>query len=269
MAGIAYFAVQTAILRMPLSKNVIKNLKALHRKKFRQKYDKFIAEGDKIVRELLTQSKYRVEAIYALGEWLEQHQAQLASYTISISEVNEQELRLISQLTTPNQVLAVVAIPAPSRQVNWTDDWSLYLDGLQDPGNVGTILRIADWFAIPRVIAGPGTVELYNSKVLQATMGAFLRVDWVEASLTEVLDAAPELPCWVADMGGEDVFSLPVPQHGILVVGNEGQGLSAEVVNRATQVVSIAAPAGSGAESLNVGVATGILCAAMRRKSSS
>ncbi|MEL6970328.1 MAG: RNA methyltransferase [Bacteroidota bacterium] len=251
---------------MPLSKNLIKSLKALHRKKFRQKYNKFMAEGDKIVRELLRQRYYRIEGVYATAEWQRANQDVLENTSTSCTIVNEAELRLISQLTTPNQVLAVVNIPTPPKQVDWDNNWSLYLDGLQDPGNVGTILRIADWFAIPRVVAGPGTVELYNSKVLQASMGAFLRIQWLESDLPNILAEAENLPCWVADMGGDDVFSLSAPSSGILVVGNEGQGLSANVRELATQVISIAAPAGSGAESLNVGVATGILCAALRRK---
>ena len=224
-----------------------------------------MAEGDKIVRELLRQQYYRIDTIYATVAWQQANQETLENTSTSYTVVNEAELRLISQLTTPNQVLAIVDIPEPTQSIDWADNWSLYLDGLQDPGNVGTILRIADWFAIPRVIAGPGTVELYNSKVLQASMGAFLRVQWSEADLSTVLREAEELPCWMADMGGEDVFSLAVPKSGILVVGNEGQGLSAGVRELATQVVSIPAPAGSGAESLNVGVATGILCAALRR----
>lgn len=225
-----------------------------------------MAEGDKIVRELLTQRYYRLEAVYATAQWLQDHAAHLSAANVSSVEVNEQELRLISQLSTPNQVLAVVEIPPVPDDIDWRNDWTLYLDGLQDPGNVGTILRIADWFGIPRVVAGPGTVELYNSKVLQASMGAFLRVEWIETALDTICAQQPDLPCWIADMGGEDIFSLSVPTSGILVVGNEGQGISLGVRDLATEVVSISAPAGSGAESLNVGVATGILCAALRRK---
>lgn len=226
-----------------------------------------MAEGDKIVRELITQRYYRVESVYATPQWLQQHHSLLSAATISSIEVNEQDLRLISQLSTPNQVLAVVEIPPIPDEVNWRQDWTLYLDGLQDPGNVGTILRIADWFAIPRVVAGPGTVELYNSKVLQASMGAFLRVEWIESTLDAICAEEPDLECWVADMGGDDIFSISVPRSGVLVVGNEGQGISMPVRDLATKVVSITAPTGSGAESLNVGVATGILCAALRRQS--
>lgn len=250
---------------MALSKNTIKTLKALHRKKFRQKYNNFIAEGDKIVGELIRQQHYPVQEVFAVPEWLAINEPLLQGNRIPFSVINDAELRLISQLTSPNQVLAVIGQPTTERPVDWLDNWSLYLDGLQDPGNVGTILRIADWFAIPRVVAGPGTVELFNAKVLQATMGAFLRVQWVEQSLETIQELAPSLPIWAADMGGEDIFKVTVPQAGILVIGNEGQGVSEQVKAMVDQQVAIVAPQGSGAESLNAGVATGILCAALRR----
>jgi TrmH family RNA methyltransferase len=265
ITGIAYFTVQIAIFGMALSKNTIKTLKALHRKKFRQKYNNFIAEGDKIVGELIRQQHYPVQEVFAVPEWLAINEPLLQGNRIPFSVINDAELRLISQLTSPNQVLAVIGQPTTERPVDWLDNWSLYLDGLQDPGNVGTILRIADWFAIPRVVAGPGTVELFNAKVLQATMGAFLRVQWVEQSLETIQELAPSLPIWAADMGGEDIFKVTVPQAGILVIGNEGQGVSEQVKAMVDQQVAIVAPQGSGAESLNAGVATGILCAALRR----
>lgn len=251
---------------MALSKNTIKTLKTLHRKKFRQKYNKFIAEGDKIVCELLQQNHYRVEEVFAEADWLAANAVLLQAVNIPVTTVNASELRLISQLVTPNQVAAVVVSPDPSSSIDWSDGWSLYLDGLQDPGNVGTILRIADWFAIPNVIAGPGTVELYNSKVLQATMGAFLRVQWLEMELSAIRDQSSEVSVWAADMHGEDIFSLDIPQSGILVIGNEGRGVNEDILAITDQRVAIAAPAGSGAESLNAAVATGILCAALRRK---
>lgn len=250
---------------MALSRNSIKSVKALHLKKFRQKYNNFIAEGDKIVTELLQQQRYQVRALYALPEWLAEKAAILTHFNADILTVSEKELRQLSQLRTPNQVLAVVDIPPAAPAQVAADSWLLYLDGLQDPGNVGTILRIADWFAIPTVVAGPGTADLYNSKVLQATMGAFLRVQWIEASLQQLLASQSQLPVWAATMGGQDVFSLDIPARGVLCVGNEGQGLRPETLALATKQVSVPAPPGSGAESLNAGVATGILCAALRR----
>ena len=261
-----YFTGQIDLLCMALSKNTIKFIKALRLKKFRQKYNKFIAEGEKIVGELLLQDDYAVQEVYALEEWIEKHTSRSHSFSGSVHVVNEQDLKLISQFATPNKVVAVVEKPASQPQPDFGNDWSLYLDGLQDPGNVGTILRIADWFAITRVIAGPGTVDLYNAKVLQATMGAFLRVTWTEMSLDTLHTAYPQVPVWSAEMGGKDIFSLPIPAAGILIIGNEGQGISAEAQNLVNQQVAIAAPVGSGAESLNAAVAAGILCAAIRRR---
>ncbi|PSR12482.1 MAG: RNA methyltransferase [Bacteroidetes bacterium] len=261
-----YFTGQIDLLCMALSKNTIKFIKALHLKKFRQKYNKFIAEGEKIVGELLLQDDYAVQEVYALAEWVEKNTSRGNFFSSPVHVVNEQDLKLISQFSTPNKVVAVVDKPAPRPQPDFGNDWSLYLDGLQDPGNVGTILRIADWFAIPRVVAGPGTVDLYNAKVLQATMGAFLRVNWIEMSLETVHTAYPQVPVWSAEMGGKDIFSLPIPAAGVLIIGNEGQGVSAAAQALVNQQVAIAAPVGSGAESLNAGVATGILCAAIRRQ---
>lgn len=265
MAGIAYFTAQIANFCMALSKNTIKSIKALHRKKFRQKYNNFIAEGDKIVRELLQQQYYPVQEVFAQADWLTANKHLQDQTPLPFTVINDQELRLISQLTTPNQVLAVVGQPADEKQIDWMDNWSLYLDGLQDPGNVGTILRIADWFAIPRVVAGPGTVDLYNSKVLQASMGAFLRVQWITQDLGTIHTQAPDLPLWAADMEGEDIFKVNIPSSGMLIIGNEGQGVSQAVKGLVNQQITIKAPKGSGAESLNAGVATGIICAALRR----
>ncbi|RME99570.1 MAG: RNA methyltransferase, partial [Bacteroidetes bacterium] len=262
---IMYIADQKVQWPMALSRSSIKSIKALHLKKFRQKYNNFIVEGDKIVSELLQQERYQVQALYALPEWLAEKGAGFTNFKGEPHAVSEKELAQISQLRTPNQVLAVVRIPPAEAFVAPHDDWVIYLDALQDPGNVGTILRIADWFAIRTVIAGPGTVELYNSKVLQATMGAFLRVRWVEADLAQLLNPDHPLPVWAATMQGQDIFSLPKPEGGILCIGNEGQGLSPATLALAKQQVSVPAPAGSGAESLNAAVATGILCAALRR----
>lgn len=250
---------------MALSKNTIKFIKALHRKKFRQKYNKFIAEGDKIVAELLQQQDYPVLELYATATWIDQYAAQLAQLQLSYTLINDAELKLISQLTTPNQVLAVVGIPADNTATDLMQDWSLYLDGLQDPGNVGTILRIADWFGISTVILGPGTVDIYNSKTIQATMGAFLRVNCQSVSLEVLKVQYPNLRIWGATMTGTNVFHLEVPTAGILVIGNEGQGIEEANLELLDQQVAIAAPKGGGAESLNAGVATGILCAALRR----
>lgn len=250
---------------MALSKNTIKFIKSLHRKKFRQKYNKFIAEGEKIVEELLKQQKYTVLELYATATWVDKYSAHLTEQHPSPVLINEGELKLISQLTTPNQVMAIVAMPPVDNTADWSTDWCLYLDGLQDPGNVGTILRIADWFAIPHVAFGPGTVDLFNSKTIQASMGAFLRVNCETISLDGLKENYHSLPIWGATMAGENVFNLDIPKSGVLVIGNEGKGIQEEHLSLLHQQVAIAAPQGGGAESLNAGVAAGILCAALRR----
>ena len=249
---------------MTLSQNIIKSLKALHLKKFRQKYNNFIAEGDKIVCELLEQSTYSVEQVYAVPEWLEKHAGLLQKSGVSFQEINDKTLRLISQLKNPNKVLAIVKMPADTDRSSIYNGWSIFLDGLQDPGNVGTILRIADWFAIPNVIAGPGTVDLYNSKVLQASMGAFLRVQWSTMRHDELAAIPGDMNIWAADMGGQNIFDIDVPKTGVLVIGNEGRGLSPELRALNPSIISVHSPKG-GAESLNAAVATGIICAAIRR----
>ncbi len=251
---------------MSLSKNNIKSLKTLHLKKFRQKYNNFIAEGDKIVGELLQQSKYIVQQVYALQIWLDQNEALLQQSGVKYQAINEKELKLISQLKTPNKTLAVVAMPSDNEtlETDLKSNWSIFLDGLQDPGNVGTILRIADWFAIPNVIFGPGTVDLYNSKVLQASMGAFLRVQCASLDYNQLLALSKDINIWIADMGDNNIFDVKIPASGILAIGNEGKGISASLRNMNPQKVSILSPNG-GAESLNAAVATAIICAAIRR----
>ncbi|MCB0637063.1 MAG: RNA methyltransferase [Lewinella sp.] len=235
----------------------------MHQKKFRQKYNKFIAEGDKIIREMLAQDRYPIRELYALPAWLAAHEREVANRPFDPQVINEKELAQISQLRTPNQVLVIADIP-PAPAIDYARGWGLFLDGIQDPGNLGTILRIADWFAMDYVVAGPGTVELFNSKVIQATMGAFLRVPLIEATLDDILAEEPGLPVLATAMEGESVFTTSLPDHGLLLIGNEGQGLQPAYLTRATQTISIPRAQGGGAESLNAGVATGILCAQLR-----
>ncbi len=247
---------------MPLSKNDIKYIKSLRLKKFRQKYNNFVVEGDKIVGELVQQRPEWVESLYALDEWV----TQMRPAAVTAQAVSRRELEQASHLKTPNQALAVVRIPDANWQSLPLDQGlSLYLDGLQDPGNMGTILRIADWFGLAAVLCSPHCVDVYNPKVLQASMGAFLRVNGVEADLESVKSYWPELPVYAAALQGEDVMQMEAPQRGIIAIGNEGAGLTEGVMELATHPVTIARARGSKAESLNAAVATGIICAAFRR----
>jgi TrmH family RNA methyltransferase len=251
---------------MTVSKSTIKYIKSLGRKKFRQKYNNFVVEGDKMVRELLQQQPQRVEALYAQQTWL----AALPPLPIAqhrIHLITETELRQLSFLTTPNQVLAVVMRDEPpDSAAALRVGWPLYLDGIQDPGNFGTILRIADWFGVPAVFCAKNCVDPYHPKAVQASMGAFLRVHVIEQELEALCRLTPGLPVLGAAMDGENVFESDLPARGLIVIGNEGNGISAEASRWLTGRIAIPAAAHAGAESLNAAVATGIICAVVQHK---
>ncbi len=245
---------------MPVSKNTIKYIQSLRQKKFRQKYDKFVVEGDKMVRELLEHRSEWVETLFALPNWMEHLPPQQWPPALQAITVSENELSRLSLLKTPNQVLALVRQPRYAlRAADLTGGLSLYLDDLQDPGNMGTLLRLADWFGISTVICSPNCVEVFNPKVIQASMGAFLRVSTIVADFEAVRNTAPGLTIFGADMEGENVFQADLPQTGVLVIGNEGAGITPAVMEQVTHRVSIPRGKGGGAESLNAAVAAGII----------
>ncbi|MCC6411475.1 MAG: RNA methyltransferase [Saprospiraceae bacterium] len=249
-----------------LSQNQLKWLNALQIKKYRQKYRKFIVEGDKMVTELLSQQRIQVHSIFALENWLEEHQSHLLKNAeIATTAVNEQELQKISSLTTPNRVLAVAEMPDDELPHELSDyDWCFYLDGIRDPGNLGTIMRIADWFGMPAVFCSPDSADAYSPKTVQSTMGALFRVVTKEVTLPELLQARPDWPVYGAVLGGTSVFEGGFPSAGILVIGSEGKGLDAATETLLTHRVTIPKPEGGGAESLNAAVAAGILAAQIR-----
>lgn len=251
---------------MTLSKNNVKFIKSLRLKKFRQKYNNFIVEGDKMVRELLEQRPGQAVALYALEGWLSGAEEARAVPPEKRFCVSPAELKKISNLSTPNQVAAVAVIPEVKMEdVQPAGALSLYLDGIQDPGNFGTILRIADWFGISCVFSSPDCVDAYHPKVIQATMGAFLRVSCIEMDITSILKLYPGLPVYGAVMDGDDVFRADLDgARGLLVIGNEGRGITPEAERLLSHRISIPAAAHSRAESLNAAVAAGILCAVFR-----
>ncbi len=250
-----------------LSRGDIKWLQSLHQKKFRQKYNKFLVEGDKIGRELLQHSNWKIHAVYALDSWLETNHADWNVPEDQLFKVSLTDLQRISTLSTPQPLVIVAEMPEPEQLgPELRQSWSLYLDGVQDPGNVGTILRIADWFGLPYVFCGPGTAEVYNPKVIQASMGAFLRIKTLDISLLQLQETIPGIPVAGAVLEGDNLYQASLPEAGILVVGNESKGISPENQPLLTQKWTIPKPPGGGAESLNVSVATGIVCAWLRRE---
>ncbi|MDI9364412.1 MAG: RNA methyltransferase [Flavobacterium sp.] len=236
---------------MMLSKNEVKYIQSLYHKKQRQQDGLFIAEGPKLVSELLT-SNFTIKTIYATAQFLANNTAKHAA----IVTITEQELARISNLQTPNQVIAVVQQLLPNTKPNFSNSLSLALDGIQDPGNLGTIIRIADWFGITQIICSLNTVELYNPKVIQSTMGSFLRTKiWYQNLATTLTNA--NVPVFGALLNGQSIYQIPKPTAGILVIGSEGNGISNHVLPFISHPVNI--PKIGGAESLNAAVATGII----------
>ena len=248
-----------------ISNSQQKLIAALQVKKYRQKYRKFVVEGEKMVGELLRQTELPVTAIFGLERWADEHAALLTPFLQIFNLVTEAELRKISSLSTPNQVLALAELPAsPAQTALLLTGRCFYLDGIQDPGNLGTILRIADWFGLPAVFCSPDCVDAFSSKVVQASMGAIFRIHTREIPLTELLTAVPDAPVLGAVLGGENLFTTPLPGHGLLVIGNEGRGIGAETQALLTHRLTIPRHPGGQAESLNAAVAAGILAAMWR-----
>ena len=176
--------------------------------------------------------------------------------------VSEEELQKISFLKTPNEVLIVAeAFDNQVDEATVLNGVSLFLDGIQDPGNMGTIIRTADWFGIESIFCSPNCVSLYNSKVLQSTMGAFLRVKVIELSFEELKNKFLNLPVYGTILGGENIFESHLEDKGIIVIGSEGNGISDSVIEQLDYRITIPTNSVNGSESLNAAVATGIVCA--------
>jgi TrmH family RNA methyltransferase len=251
-----------------LSKNKIKFLNSLKLKKFRDENQQFIAEGDKLVRDLLS-GNFQIHEIFATHKWLDNNT--LPSNNIIVNEINEDELSKISQLSTPNQVLAVAKYQ--KKEINYFEifnNLTLMLDEIKDPGNMGTIIRIADWFGISNIICSEDTVDTYNPKVVQSTMGSIARVNIYYTNLAELLKKTPEnTPVYGTLLTGENIYEQNLSKNGIIIVGNESRGISDDLQQYITHkllIPSYAQNADNKAESLNASVATAIICAEFKRK---
>ena len=234
-----------------LSKNEIKHIQSLYHKKQRDEQGLFLVEGKKMAQELLN-SNFLIHKIYATTVWLQQNDAQKPITTI----VTDDELKKISQLTTPNEVLMIVEAIKASTPKIFNQQLTLVVDDLQDPGNFGSIIRIADWFNIPQIICSNNTVDVYNFKVLQATMGSFLRVHIAYTNLEDYLSKTNQ-PIYGALLKGNNIFETQLLKDGYLIIGNEGKGISNSLQQLITNPITI--PKFGSAESLNAAIATGII----------
>jgi TrmH family RNA methyltransferase len=244
-----------------LSKSQIGFIKSLHQKKYRKEHAMFIIEGIKSIVEFID-SPYQIDSIY----YLPQYHASLPNLAANIKlfEVNNAELEKISTLQTPQGVLALVRMnPNQDLDTSKFDNcFSIVLDGVQDPGNLGTIIRTADWFGIKQVICSMNSVEVYNPKTVQATMGSLSRVRVYYTDLPHLLDKT-KVPVFGAVLDGASMYSTDWGKEGLILLGNEGQGISDPVMNLITRPVTI--PRIGGAESLNVAICAAILCADLSR----
>ena len=250
-----------------ISKNRIKNIRSLGAKKNRDASGLFVAEGPKVVGELL--SDFSCAYIAALPEWLERTHLS-ASQHCEIDTVSADELRRVSFLQHPQEVLAVFRKPevvTVSSKIA-AERLCLALDGVQDPGNVGTIIRIADWFGITDIFCSVDTADAYGPKVVQATMGAIARVHVYNTDLPEILSQTSDIPVYGTFLDGTNIYDTPLQQHGIIVMGSEGNGISDAVGEKVlTRLYIPNFPAGRlTSESLNVAVATAITCSEFRRR---
>jgi TrmH family RNA methyltransferase len=244
-----------------LSKSQISLLQSLQHKKFRREHGFFLVEGYKSVSEFIN-SAYQIEAVYytpAIAAKLLK-----LSQKMNFQEISSNILEKISILKTPADVIAVVKIP------NWpvlnyaalNKKFSIVLDGIQDPGNMGTIIRTADWFGIDQIICSEDSVEVYNPKVVQATMGSLSRISVHYTDVAAFLSTI-NLPVFGALLDGENIYNTNFGNEGLVVMGNEGNGLRPDVQQLVSKAITI--PRAGNAESLNVAIATAIFCSEINR----
>lgn len=252
-----------------LSKADIKKYRSLHMKKFRDREQLFLVQGDKILREVLS-TNWQVERIIASDNYLADCIEAVSKHP-ALVPASVKDLERISSLQNAPDVLAVLHIPKhKTAEHKKKQGLSLCLDRIQDPGNLGAVMRVADWFGLTEIICSEDSVDLYNPKVIQASMGSFLRLDLSYVSLADYLhmlrEKHPEGHIYAAGMKGENAFTMKWQTPAVLVMGNEGHGLAPNLEAYIDSTLHIPSYAkGSGPESLNLAVATGILLAEANR----
>lgn len=239
---------------MSISKNQLKLITSLSQKKYRQKHKLFVAEGVKVVNELLN-SSFELQQLFATEDFDTQNK--------NCQIISTEELRKISSLKTPNKVLGIFKIPAEKEISN--KGLILVLDDINDPGNLGTIIRLCDWFGVTTLVCSNETVDCYNQKVVQSSMGSLTRLAIKYLNLKEYLSNT-ELPTFIADMDGENVYKKELPKEAVLIMGNEANGVSDEIKSLIKHKISIPRFGNlQETESLNVATATAILLSEFRR----
>jgi len=244
------------ILFQKLSGREVKFIKSLRLKKYRQQENVFVIEGAKNIAQLIN-SSHPIQMLIGTPAFLAGHRALWQDSSYRIFQTDERTLTSLGMLTTNNAALAVAPIPIRHREAPSTDAWGLVLDNISDPGNLGTIVRIADWYNIPALVCSLDTVDLYNPKALQASMSSFLRVQMHYTDLPTFLNSTPQ-PIIGTFTQGDNLHHTTLPSPGWIVIGNESRGISSAVLPYIRQRITI--PRYGQAESLNAAMATAIIC---------
>ena len=244
-----------------LSKNTVKFIKSLHQKKYRLESGKFFVEGEKSVVEVL-QSNFTVDLLLVTQEFATKHAALLSGKAFEVLFVTPNQLEQLGQYQSNDAALAVVQMKPNQAFLPEKGELILALDEVRDPGNLGTIIRIADWYGIKKLIFSSHTAEFYNPKVIQSSMGSFTRVQFYYGDLAQAFQEW-KLPVYGAFLEGESIHELTNPTPGVLLLGNESQGISKEVEKWVSSKITI--PSFGKAESLNVAIATAIFCDNFKR----
>jgi TrmH family RNA methyltransferase len=247
-----------------ISKARIKDIKALHLPKFRQIYNKFIAEGDKVCVELIKNPKYTINQVLITQGHEDKYKNLLNDQTADIEFITSKEMGQISLLKTPSDILLLLdSKEDDDKELLKKETSIIYLDGVQDPGNVGTIIRMADWFGIDAVVRSEDSADFFNPKVVQSTMGSMVNVHLVTTPLHSLTNKNKQI--FGTFMDGKNINDVTIDKGSILVMGSEGKGISQQNIPFIEHHITIPGDANKVAESLNVAVATGIICAAWCR----
>ena len=250
-----------------LVKSQAKYIQSLSQKKFRDEQNAFVAEGPKIINELLSAGNVEMMNLYGLKNWIDDNAKLPRSFhSNQITEIRESELERISFLQTPNNVLAVFKKPFFGKP-SFENKITLLLDGIQDPGNIGTIVRTADWFGVENIICSKESADVFNPKTVQSTMGSIARVQVVYEDLKLFTDHHSGIPVYATALNGKNLFEMNAVKEAFILIGNESKGINKDLLELAEQKITI--PKTGEAESLNAAVAAGIVLAHLIRVNSS
>ncbi len=249
-----------------ISKNKIKHIQSLHLKKNRDLENLFIAEGEKAVCEFINSKAFTVKEVIATADFIHTYSDLMQKQGLSFAEISYEDLKKISLQSSPNQVLAIVEQNASELNIQLLQtELTLFLDDIRDPGNLGTIIRIADWFGIKQIICSQKTTEVYNPKTVQASMGAVLRTLVVYSDFEDIKPHLNNVTVYGAVLNGSNIYNTKLTK-GLIIIGNEANGISDAIISQLHVPITIPAATNNGSESLNAANACGIICAEFFRQ---